>query len=103
MDMARSAPRLDEKYERFGDVIGLKRKPSEYIRENFWFVRDPSERSIDAQRDLVGEEQFFWGSDYPHIDSHATAVDEVMTALAPMSEHRRNLVLGGNARKLFSL
>jgi hypothetical protein len=28
---------------------------------------------------------------------------EVHAALAPMSEHRRNLVLGGNARKLFNL
>jgi hypothetical protein len=30
-------------------------------------------------------------------------VEEVHTALASMSEHRRNLVLGGNAVKLFNL
>ena len=95
--------RLDEKYDRFGAMANLKRKPSEYMRENFWFVMDPSERSIDAQCDLLGEEHFLWGSDYPHIDSHADAMSEVHTALAPMSEHRRNLVLGENARKLFHL
>ena len=95
--------RLDEKYDRFGLVAPIQRKPSEYIRENFWFVMDPSERSIDAQCDLVGETQFLWGSDYPHIDSHADAISEVHEALAPMSEHRRNLVLGGNAKKLFNL
>jgi len=95
--------RLDEKYARFGGAVNLKRKPSEYIRENIWFVMDPSERSIDAQCDLVGENQFLWGSDYPHIDSHANAMQEVHTALAPMSEDRRNKVLGGNAAKLFGL
>lgn len=95
--------RLDEKYARFGGAVNLKRKPSEYIRENIWFVMDPSERSIDAQCDLVGEDHFLWGSDYPHIDSHANAMQEIHTALAPMSEDRRNKVLGGNAAKLFGL
>lgn len=64
---------------------------------------DPTERSIDAQCDLVGEEHFLWGSDYPHVDSHANAIDEVYAAFAPMSPHRRSLVLGGNAVKLFNL
>jgi uncharacterized protein len=94
---------MDEKYARFGKINPLKRRPSEYVRDNFWFVMDPSEGSIDAQCDLVGEEQFLWGSDYPHIDSHADAIAEVHAALAPMSERRRNLVLGGNARRLFNL
>jgi len=95
--------RLDEKYARFRGINPLQRWPSEYVRDNFWFVMDPSEGSIDAQCDLVGEDRFLWGSDYPHIDSHAGAMQEVRAALAPMSEHRRNLVLGGNARRLFAL
>ena len=95
--------RLDEKYDRFKATSCLSRPPSEYIRENFWFVMDPSEGSIDAQCDLVGEDKFLWGSDYPHVDSHLTAMQEVRDALAPMSEHRRNLVLGENARALFRL
>ena len=95
--------RLDEKYDRFSALSPLKRKPSEYIRENFWFVMDPSEASINAQCDLVGEDKFLWGSDYPHVDSHLGAMSEVYEALAPMSEERRNLVLGGNAQKLFNL
>ena len=95
--------RLDEKYARFSATSCLSRPPSEYIRENFWFVMDPSEGSIDAQCDLVGEDKFLWGSDYPHVDSHLSAMEEVHAALAPMSEQRRNKVLGGNARALFSL
>ena len=95
--------RLDEKYHRFGAINPLQCKPSEYIRENFWFVMDPSEGSIDAQCDLVGEDKFLWGSDYPHIDSHIDAMQEVHQALAPMTPHRRQLVLGVNAKRLFSL
>lgn len=97
------ADRLDEKYARFRGLAPIKRRPSEYLRENFWFVMDPSERSIDVQCDVLGEEHFMWGSDYPHIDSHIDAMQEVREALAPMTESRRNLVLGGNARKLFRL
>jgi predicted TIM-barrel fold metal-dependent hydrolase len=95
--------RLDEKYQRFGNLAPIKRPPGEYLRENFWFVMDPSERSINAQCDLLGEEHFLWGSDYPHIDSHSNARSEIDAALADMSEKRRNLVLGGNARSLFNL
>ena len=95
--------RLDEKYARFKATSCLSRPPSEYIRENFWFVMDPSEGSIDAQCDLVGEDKFLWGSDYPHVDSHINAMQEVHEALAPMSEARRNRVLGENARELFRL
>ncbi len=95
--------RLDEKYERFGKLAPIKRRPSEYLRENFYFAMDPAERSIDAQCELLGEEHFVWGSDYPHIDSHLTARAEVDTALAGMSPERRALVLGGNARRLFHL
>ena len=97
------ADRLDEKYARFRGLAPIKRRPSEYLRENLWFVMDPSERSIDIQCDVLGEEHFMWGSDYPHIDSHIDAMQEVREALAPMTERRRNLVLGGNARKLFRL
>ncbi len=95
--------RLDEKYDRFAETSCLSRPPSEYIRENFWFVMDPSEASIDAQCDLVGEDRFLWGSDYPHVDSHMSAVAEVYDAIAPMSEARQRLVLGENARRLFNL
>ncbi len=95
--------RLDEKFDRFGAFVPLKHKPSDYFRRNLWYVMDPQERSIDAQCDLVGEDRFLWGSDYPHIDSHIKAADEVRASLQPMNERRRRLVLGENARHLFNL
>ena len=94
--------RLDEKYARFGSNK-IEQKPSEYFRRNVWAVFDPGERSIDSQCDLLGETHLLWGSDYPHIDSHASAPHEIRESVAGLSEHRRRLVLGENARDLFQL
>jgi predicted TIM-barrel fold metal-dependent hydrolase len=92
--------RLDEKHARFGSQ-SMKRRPSDYFRENVWVACDTTERGIDATCELLGEEHVLWGSDYPHIDAHVDAPDEIRAAVAPLSERRRRLVLGENARKLF--
>ncbi len=96
--------RLDEKYARFGSER-TKQRPSEYFRRNVWVVCDPTERtaSIDATCELLGEEHVLWGSDYPHIDSHLDAADEIRASVSGLSPHRRRLVLGENARRLFGL
>ena len=57
--------RLDEKYDRFKAMVPTARRPSEYLRENFWFVMDPSERSISAQCDLLGEGALSMGIGLP--------------------------------------
>jgi uncharacterized protein len=95
--------RLDEKFDRFSALVPLKHRPSDYFRRNLWYVMDPQERSIDAQCDLVGEDRFLWGSDYPHIDSHIKAADEVRSSVSGMSAQRQRLILGENARRLFDL
>jgi predicted TIM-barrel fold metal-dependent hydrolase len=61
--------RLDAKYEAFREILPLKRRPSEYIRENCYFVAEQGERTIDVALRLVGEDRIMWGTDYPHIDS----------------------------------
>ncbi|MYH15762.1 MAG: amidohydrolase family protein [Gammaproteobacteria bacterium] len=77
------------------------RWPSENLRDNFWFVMDPSECSISAKCDLLDESHFLWGSDYPHIDSHLNAPDEVKAVLQSVEPDRRDRILGGNAQALF--
>lgn len=95
--------RLDEKYQHFSYADRLKEKPSEYLRRNIWYVAEPQERTIDAAMDLVDERHIVWGSDYPHIDSHIEAADQIRASVAGLSEYRRRLVLGENARDLFRL
>ena len=94
--------RLDEKFDRFG-CDSIKRRPSEYFRDNVWVVFDPDERSIDSACDLHGEDRVLWGSDYPHIDSHIDAVERIYASVEGLSDTRKRAVLGENARKLFQL
>jgi predicted TIM-barrel fold metal-dependent hydrolase len=95
--------RLDEKYEMFGYAERIQMPPSEYLRRNVWYVMEPRERTVNAMMDLVGETQFIWGSDYPHIDSSIEAPAQIRASVAGLSEHRRRLILGENARALFQL
>jgi predicted TIM-barrel fold metal-dependent hydrolase len=61
--------RLDAKYEAFCGIVPLPRRPSEYIRENVYFVAEQGERTIDMALELVGRDRILWGSDYPHVDA----------------------------------
>jgi predicted TIM-barrel fold metal-dependent hydrolase len=97
------AHRLDEKYEMFGFSERTKLEPSEYMKRNVYYVAEPREKNIDNAMDLIGETQFIWGSDYPHIDSSIHAIDQVLASTATMSPHRRRLLLGENARALYKL
>mgnify|MGYP005854944789 CR=1 FL=1 len=97
------AHRLDEKYEMFGYAERTKLEPSEYMKRNVWYVAEPREKTIDAAMGLIGETQFIWGSDYPHIDSSIHAIDQILESTAGMSERRRRLLLGENARALYQL
>lgn len=95
--------RLDEKYEMFGYAEAVKMPPSEYLRRNVFYVVEPRERTIGAMMDLVGERQFIWGSDYPHIDSSIEAPNQIRASIAGLPEHQQRLILGENAQALFNL
>jgi predicted TIM-barrel fold metal-dependent hydrolase len=97
------AHRLDEKYEMFGYAEKTKLEPSEYMKRNVWYVVEPRERAIGSMMDEIGEEHFLWGSDYPHIDSSADALTQILDNVQALSEHRQKLVLGENARQLYQL
>ncbi|MGE5596392.1 MAG: amidohydrolase family protein [Hyphomicrobiales bacterium] len=97
------AHRLDEKYEMFGYAEKTKLEPSEYMKRNVWYVVEPREQIIDAAMDVIGETQFIWGSDYPHIDSSENAVDQILATADKLSERRRRLLLGENAKALYQL
>lgn len=97
------AHRLDEKYEMFGYAERTKMEPSAYMKRNIWYVAEPREQNIDNCMDLIGETQFIWGSDYPHIDSSIHCMDQIRQTTSMMSERRRKLLLGENARALYQL
>lgn len=61
--------RLDAKFEAFREILTMKRRPSEYIRESCYFVAEQGERTIESALELVGQKNIMWGTDYPHVDS----------------------------------
>jgi hypothetical protein len=98
--------RLDEYYlKRRSEAPLLKRLPSEYIRESFYFGTQP----IEAPKDLRhfesvfdaanGGEHFLYCSDYPHFDYD----DPIsITKLSFLGDAEKANVLGLNALRVFN-
>jgi predicted TIM-barrel fold metal-dependent hydrolase len=97
------AHRLDEKYEMFGYAEKTQLEPSEYMKRNVYYVVEPREQNIDSIMDLMGENRFLWGSDYPHVDSSADSLEQIKASVAGLSDRRRRLILGENAKALYQL
>jgi len=98
--------RLDHSYMmRTSDCPSCKRKPSEYMREMFYYTQPmeiPDDLSIlEATFKMINaESQLVWSSDYPHwdFDLPSTIYD-----LPFLKEQAKRDILGGNAAKLFKL
>ncbi len=66
--------RLDREWQRHkGEVPHVKRPPSEYVREHFWFTTQPIEEPetnthlLDTLR-WIGPDRLMFSTDYPHWD-----------------------------------
>ena len=98
--------RLDMSWQRLkAEAPHLRRLPSEYIRDHFWFTTQPMEeppvrghfRRLLDQLDM--NDRLMFATDYPHwdFDSPAHAVPE---KLPPDLEAK---IMAGNARALYRL
>lgn len=97
--------RLDERYRvesaGWGDRK-LRRLPSEYLRENFYFttsgmnVWSPLRATIEA----VGIERVLFAIDYPFEDQ-TRAVQSIEAA--PLNPDDRRMIFESNARRIFGL
>jgi len=97
--------RLDNEYMlRSSEAPGLKRLPSEYIREMF-FSGQPLERSnmkaLELSFEMVNAEtQLLYASDWPHQDFD---LPSSIFDLPFLSEQGKRNILGETALKLFNL
>lgn len=97
--------RMDQHFERFRDEVPhLKRKPSEYVRQNFWFTTQPIEEPEQAKHlrsviDWIGTDRLLFSSDYPHWDFD----DPRFAFKTPLTEEERARIFNGNARALYKL
>lgn len=98
---------LDDAWRAFGEATttGLRRPPSEYLREHVWFTTQPIEEPDDPEHlaialDALGmTDRIMFSSDYPHWDFDAPG-----QALPPtISGEDRARILAGNACRLYGL
>lgn len=96
--MDEAAARLRE------DVPWLRRDPSEYFREHYWFTTQPIEEPDDNEQLLQAlehtgmTERIMFASDYPHWD-----FDSPTMALRSLPKPMRTAMLGENAHRLYAL
>jgi predicted TIM-barrel fold metal-dependent hydrolase len=84
-------------------TVRLKEKPSVYFKERCFISADPDERTIAGLMTHVGEDKFFWASDYPHPDHPGNYLEELQGLIAPMTESGRSGILGANVAKAYGL
>jgi predicted TIM-barrel fold metal-dependent hydrolase len=95
--------RLDYRYSYMGHTTQMKRPASEYFARNIWISADPVERTLPYMVELVGDDKFFIGSDYPHAEGFTRPVAKARTALARLPEASISKILGDNAAQFFGI
>jgi predicted TIM-barrel fold metal-dependent hydrolase len=96
--------RLDDEFmKRSNEAPLLKARPSEYMREYFYYSSQPIElenrRALEMTLDMIkAETQLLYASDYPHwdFDLPSTIYD-----LPFLSQEAKVNILGGNALRVF--
>lgn len=96
------AERLDRGFAAYPELKGIRKKPSDYLKQVFYdcVLFDP--KTVAFAVDLLGDTQFMAGSDYPHqIGSLAKAV-KVIEDL-PFGKDVKERIFEGNARRVYKL
>lgn len=83
-------------------VKPLKKKPSDYLRENFYYTTSgmPWEPSISLVQKLMGHDRVMYAMDYPYqyLMEEVTAMDNL-----PLSDEHKKMFFQTNAESLFKL
>ena len=95
--------RMDALYEVPINRAPLKNPPSHYIRTQCWFSADPDERAIAGLSKFIGEDRFFWASDFPHSDHGREYMKELSGLLGRMSESAGAKLAGRNVAELYGI
>ena len=97
------AERLDRGYRVFPDCRAhIPQPPSEYLRQFYFDTVNFDPEALMLAIGFAGAEHLLAGSDYAHQIGSPALMLESLRAL-PLPEADRNLILGGNARRLYRL
>lgn len=96
--------RMDAVYESpIGKSVPLKEKPSFYFKRQCWISGDPDERSLAGVVPFVGEDRFFWASDFPHADHPPKYIPNLLELVNLLPASARPKILGQNVLKCYGL
>ncbi len=96
--------RMDAVYDSpLGESVPLKEKPSYYFHRQCWISGDPDEKAFGNVVDFVGNDKFFWASDFPHFDHPDNYMDELLELVEPMGAETRRKVIGDNVAQVYGL
>jgi predicted TIM-barrel fold metal-dependent hydrolase len=98
---------MDDAWRAFGETAttGLRRAPSEYLREHFWFTTQPIEEPDDPEHlafafDALGmTDRILFATDYPHWDFDSPD----QTLPRSISKEDKARIFAGNACRLYGL
>ena len=72
--------RLDEvEYRYLKDEVGrrVRKRPSEYFREQCWIAVEPGEPLLGSVIEAIGSDRFVMGTDFPHLDHENDIVEKL--------------------------
>jgi predicted TIM-barrel fold metal-dependent hydrolase len=97
--------RMDREWKRMRDEVPhVKRLPSEYMRENFWYTTQPIEEPENNRHlyDIlrwIGPDRLMFSTDYPHWDFD----DPRYAFKVPLEPAEKSAIFRDNAISLFRL
>ena len=82
---------------------GLKELPSTYFKRQCFISIDPDERAVAGIVPFVGDDKFFWASDFPHPDHTPEYLHELAEMLEPLPESSKRKILRDNVAKAYNI
>jgi len=99
-----SLDRMDTTYETaLGGSVPLQERPSVYFKRQCWISGDPDETALAHVIDHVGDDRFFWATDYPHFDHPGNYLEALENLVKPLAETARNNLLGDSVARVYGI
>lgn len=97
--------RLDREYEDLAWEVAdnVKMRPSDYFRRQCFVAFEPTETYLREAIDYLGSDRFIFGSDYPHMDSDADAIDQVIALSDRLPKQTVQKLLWDNPMNFYGL
>ncbi|AUT04251.1 BarH protein [Nostoc sp. CENA543] len=97
--------RLDEEYKNlyFEVKDHIKMPPSEYFRRQCFIAIEPSEPCLLEIIEYIGAGNFFFGSDYPHMDHQPDIVNRLLELENQLPQETIHKILWDNPLHFYSL